>query len=453
MKCYFCENSLAVQLPESFVKILPQNPHVLLFFGIITDEMKKQSLLKYPLLLEEWDYEYNRTFPNEHSSEDATKVYWKCSKCGYHWQASIKERVYKDTRCPKCSVDSQMTTQKQVVYYYVKQVFPDAINSYKPDFLNGMGIDVYIPSLRVAIEYDGKYWRNLVKRDSRKSELLRKNSVKLIRIKEKDCSNPYDDYAVIKSDYESKLIELLPAIAELFQTISVLSGSPVNVELERDNLALFALSKGAKNSKSLLASEADVLLEWAYDLNKDITPDQVSYRSWKKVWWRCSICGKEYQQSIKFKVKDGLGCNTCLTRSADENKTISEKELSKARFVSEDPNLLSEWNDWKDPATVSCNSKYQAQWKCIKCGHVFTMSVKNRSGHGEGCSICRRRRSAAKRGLAVVNVSTGKVYRSIAAACRDTRIPVESILNCCHGKTSSAGGYKWEYVSKRSRTK
>ena len=418
-------------------------------FDNITNEMKKQSLLQFPLLVKEWDYEYNDTLPEEHSPDDTTEVYWKCNECDYQWKSSIEERVHQRAECPNCSFGLNIYSPEQTIYSYVKQAFPDSVFAYKSGFLEGMEVDIYIPSLCLAIEYDGNNWRHFVRRDSRKSELLKKNSIKLIRMKEDDCSNPYDDYAVIKSEYKNKKIELQSAISELFRLINTLS--QVNIKLEGESSVIFALSKNAQYMKSLQASEADVLAEWAYELNGVLTPDKVSYRSWKKVWWKCSICGKEYQQCVKTKVNNGLGCDSCSQRLANEIRPVSMKKNSKAKSVSKNQYLLSEWDDTRDPATVSCNSKYIAQWKCSKCGNVFLMSVRSRTGKTQGgCPICRLRNNVAKKGDAVINMTTGKVYPSIGAAHRDTGIPVDPIRYCCLGKSSQAGGYQWKYADEQT---
>lgn len=50
-------------------------------------------------------------------------------------------------------------------------------------------LDIYIPTLRIGIEYDGDYWHNLpnmVKRDSIKNTYCVSNNIELIRIKESD---------------------------------------------------------------------------------------------------------------------------------------------------------------------------------------------------------------------------------------------------------------------------
>ena len=44
--------------------------------------------------------------------------------------------------------------------FYMSKVFPDVINSYRTDWLGKHEIDVYIPSIRTGIEYDGVHWHN-----------------------------------------------------------------------------------------------------------------------------------------------------------------------------------------------------------------------------------------------------------------------------------------------------
>ena len=42
------------------------------------------------------------------------------------------------------------------LYATVKKLYPDAVFQYAPDWLKRQKIDIYIPSLRIAIEYQGK---------------------------------------------------------------------------------------------------------------------------------------------------------------------------------------------------------------------------------------------------------------------------------------------------------
>ena len=255
----------------------------------------------FPEVAEEWDYDKNNTIPENHIAGTHKKAYWKCKQCDNEWEAQIKQRTYGGTSCPKCSFYYKTSIPEQAIYYYVKKIFPDAINSYKPDFLDGMEYDVYIPSLKVAIEYDGRFWHYNSERDKRKSELSQLNEIKLIRCKEGNNTHDYNDYVLIYSHYNDKIIQLDSTIRELFIILNDIFDTIIDIDinLERDATTIYSLSEGIKKSKSLLATDSIVLMEWAYNLNGNLTPDKVTPGSRKSVYWHCSKCGKAFKRSIK----------------------------------------------------------------------------------------------------------------------------------------------------------
>lgn len=403
----------------------------------------------FPELALEWD-ESNATSPKDHIPGDHTKVIWRCSKCGNKWETSIKERARDGTGCPHCSFYYKTSSPEQATFFYVKKVLPDAVNSYKLNDKTGLEIDIYIPSLAVGIEYDGKNWHGNKERDRKKSRLLKEQGIYLIRIKEQNDDNYYSDYCVIKSDYKDKLPELQGALTTLFQRLSDIAGTPIvtEIDLERDASEIYALSEGQKYEKSLLASGNVVLTEWAYDLNKDFTPDKVTPGSRKKAWWRCSKCGSVWQQPIKQKVKAGLGCEHCNKTEGNNKRVRKSIAEGKVKTVADHPELLKEWIDPRDPATITDGNDKPALWKCSVCGHEFKMIVKNRTGQRQGCPVCGRKRSAITRGRSVVNITTGEKFPSIAEAGRQTGISEATIRGCCNGKYKQAGGFKWKFEDK-----
>lgn len=407
----------------------------------------------FPKLAEEWDYENNLTGPEEHIPGDHVKVSWVCSHCGNRWITSIKERAYHGTGCPSCAFYFKTSSPEQAVFYYVRQLFPDAINSYSPNYLNRMEIDIYIPTLRMGIEYDGKAWHSNKKRDEYKSKLLKENGIQLIRIRESSEENLFDDFAVLKSAYKNNLKELEPVINELFLILKEHSNSMniPSIDLERDAPAIYAMSEGNKQQRSLASSGEKVLQEWAYDLNGALTPDKVTPGSRKTAYWRCSKCGFVWQQPIKQKVKAGLGCEHCNKTEANLKRTQRKIALGEIKTIADYPDLLKEWNDPRDPATVSDGNDKHALWKCSVCGYEFKQIVKNRTRQGQGCPRCGRINQAKTRGYAVINVVTGEEYWSIAEAERQTGIAAASIRQCCNGVFQQAGGYRWKYADKHSQ--
>ena len=54
--------------------------------------------------------------------------------------------------------------------------------------------------------------------------------------------------------------------------------------------------------------------------NGELKPSQFLKKSSYKVWWKCSICGNEYEREIRSKVESGLGCPLCSRKkTGDKN--------------------------------------------------------------------------------------------------------------------------------------
>ena len=56
---------------------------------------------KNPKLIKEWDYNKNIIKPNTIAESYKERIWWKCSKCGYEWQAKIISRI-RGAKCPHC---------------------------------------------------------------------------------------------------------------------------------------------------------------------------------------------------------------------------------------------------------------------------------------------------------------------------------------------------------------
>lgn len=401
----------------------------------------------FPELSKEWDYNKNKTRPEDHISGTHAKAHWICPKCGHKYEASIKNRAYNGTGCPKCTYYYKTSTPEQAVFYYVQKHFTDAKNSYKPSFLKGMETDIYIPSLNLGIEYDGVLWHTNSERDRRKSELCRENGMSLVRIKEGDATNAYNDDFVIKSEYVDKLKGMDSCIIKLFEYLNSkynLSIVP-DIDVMRDSADIYALSDNIKKKKSLADTNSPSLAEWDYEKNGIITPDKVSPRSKKIVWWKCSKCGHCWQQSVTTKYIGGLYCKTCSNALAHEKGNLNRIKSGKVKSVADYPELLKEWIDDRDPAAVSYGSMYRAKWRCSACGNEFEMIVKNRTKQNQGCRICGRKRIIESKKKPVINIDTGKEYSSLTEASIDTGARATGIRKCCDGEQRQAGGYRWRW--------
>ena len=67
-------------------------------------------------------------------------------------------------------------------FYYIKQIFPDAKAR---DKTFDIELDIYIPSIKTAVEYDGSYWhKDKIEEDNHKDDICGQSGIQLIRIRE-----------------------------------------------------------------------------------------------------------------------------------------------------------------------------------------------------------------------------------------------------------------------------
>ena len=66
-------------------------------------------------------------------------------------------------------------------------------------------------------------------------------------------------------------------------------------------------------SKKYITDFPQLLEEWNYSKNKDLSPSEVFSSSQKKVWWVCKK-GHEYECSPGNKTQMHVGCPICSSR-------------------------------------------------------------------------------------------------------------------------------------------
>ena len=111
---------------------------------------------------------------------------------------------------------AQTSYAEQVVFFYARKFFPGTINRYKDI---GIELDVYIPQIKIAIEYDGYYWhKDKAEADNQKSSICREHGIQLFRLREKGCPdlNGLSVDFVVQS---LKIDDLIIACQQLFNSI------------------------------------------------------------------------------------------------------------------------------------------------------------------------------------------------------------------------------------------
>lgn len=102
-----------------------------------------------------------------------------------------REKIYNDVVGENKS--THRWTSEQRLYHLIKSIFSDAIFQYKPKWLGHQSLDIYIPSLKLGIEYQGlqhyepveifggvEQFKERQKLDAKKKKLCQENEVNLI---------------------------------------------------------------------------------------------------------------------------------------------------------------------------------------------------------------------------------------------------------------------------------
>lgn len=334
----------------------------------------------HPKLIEEWDWEKNsEKTPDTLSKGSSVKVWWKC-QYGHSWEAPISSRT-SGFGCPKCTAALHTSFPEKAILFYVSQYFPETIGNYTDKILGWFEVDVYIPSHKIGIEYDGKKWHKNSKNDIRKNRFCSEAGITLIRIREAGCPI-LDDKNSINIITNGKKDDLQKTIEHLFdilqQETHVQLPLERMVDLNRDEPKIISLMHLNIKNDNLKIKHPLIASEWDYERNSSLLPEQVTCGSDRRVWWKCDK-GHSYLTSIANRVS-GKGCSICA------GKVV----LSGYNDVaSQSPHLLPEWDYEKNilsPEAVANGSDKKFWWKCNK-GHSYECSINNRRA-GQGCPYC-----------------------------------------------------------------
>ena len=347
--------------------------------------IKENSLaFKYPETAKEWDYEKNGILKPEMFSYGAQdKVWWKCNQ-GHSYEATIGSRTNMKSGCPFCAGKALLPGFNDILT--INPSLAEEWNYEKNKGLkNKNGDDISTPDKVTAWTKQKVWWK---------------------------CENGHE------------------------------WASEVSGRSRGNGCPICSHQVVIKGINDLATTNPRLAEEWNYEKNVELTPQDVTDMSGKRVWWKCSK-GHEWQANINNRCR-GNQCpvctNTIVLKGYNDLKTIN-------------PTLASEWNykrnkgltdrrdrDISTPDKVTVNSSQKVWWVC-KNGHEWQATVANRNG-GSRCLLCLRMQKKKK----VINIDTGEMYDSAKAASIESGAEATGICNCCNGKQKTAGGFHWKYA-------
>jgi len=268
-----------------------------------------------PELAKEWHSTKNGVLtPRDVIAGSSKKAWWICKK-GHEWEAVIANRN-KGIGCPKCYF--QTSQIELLIYSEIKYFFNNARLRAK---LHGVECDIYIPDLKLAIEYDSAYWhKDIYNSDKQKTELLNDKGIFLLRIRENGLSKISEtDITCFFKDFRKFRFDLMKQIMFM-----IIDKSNLNSELkdrietylknnriinESEFRRLLALLPHVMSDVTLANNNPQLAQEWHPIKNEKLTPKDVMPKSGIKVWWICKR-GHEWKEAISDRSR-GTGCPYC----------------------------------------------------------------------------------------------------------------------------------------------
>ncbi len=155
-----------------------------------------------------------------------------------------------------------------------------------------------------------------------------------------------------------------------------------------------ATLKNSRVSKerSLAIRRPDLLAEWHPVRNEDVDPYSVAARSGRKIWWRCAVCGHEWQATPDSRSR-GRGCPDCGRRQAGEAIRTRLSVVAPHRSIAvKRPDLALELHPTRnvdvDPLTLAAYSNQTVWWGCRKCAQEWQAKPCDRSRERARCPRC-----------------------------------------------------------------
>ena len=159
----------------------------------------------------------------------------------------------------------------------------------------------------------------------------------------------------------------------------------------------FCTGRKVTRSNSLATLFPEIAAEWHPTKNGDLTPDEVTSASGKRVWWKCPVADDHEWRTMVANRKFGKDCPCCA------NQKISITNSLATLF----PEIAAEWHPTKNgdltPDQIVAKSGKGVWWLCgVADDHEWLTSPNERAGGGSGCPSCSGRQVSVTNSLATL---------------------------------------------------
>ena len=273
----------------------------------------KTLSVTHPNFLAEWDYEKNAPLsPDDVTYGSKKKVFWICNK-GHRWETMVYKRASCGHGCPICAGREVLAD-----YNDLAKVMPEIAKEWDYELNGSLTPHDVTKSSGKKVWWrcsKGHKWQTSVAIRTRGSGCPYCAGKKVVP-GENDLASQFPQIAV-EWNYE-KNIPLTP------KDITTGSGkkvwwtgqcghvwqTSVNNRVRGHGCQICAGKKVIEGVNDLAFINPTLAQEWHPSKNAGLLPSQITSGANRKVWWKCSKCGNEWQATVATR-KKGIGCAVC----------------------------------------------------------------------------------------------------------------------------------------------
>lgn len=302
-----------------------------------------------------------------------------CTICGHIWDSS-PNNLLRGTGCPAC-YHSTTSFIEQVVFEVFKLIVgKDAVLSRDRTAI-GKELDVYVPSLNIAIEPGSWRWhKDKLENDQSKRSLCAEKGIRLITIySDYDGDTPpfASDCICVKETlgFEGDHQSLKLLITDLLKL--------VNIELVISSYQWRSiLSKAYVHSKRMTTLEFKNKVSKIH-ANIEVTGDYTG--AWNRIECECKVCARKWSPAANSLLQ-GHGCPTCASKKRGlENRKSHDQFVAELKISNPKIEVISPYILSTEKITCLC-SVCKNEWSALP-GSLL---------EGKGCPKCAQEKRKKK---------------------------------------------------------
>lgn len=244
---------------------------------------------------ENWDYDKNTISPEQVSIHSKDSFWWKGFYGSYLMPISALNKKISGTSFPE-----------QAILFFLKKNGIEAENKHKVEF-NGKQyeVDVYLPNLKIAIEYDGINWhKDKFEKDQEKNYAMDNNGIYFIRVREHGLKNTdiKNGYEIINEENLNDYEFIAKALTQIFVILNKICYSINQVKF--NGADIIYMRKRILHQYVRTVENNNICKSWLFKYwsnENEVEAYLINERSVDKFWFN-TFCGKIYESPFNIQI-------------------------------------------------------------------------------------------------------------------------------------------------------